>query len=100
MFMTERGDPRAIFQPTYGCDPETDEVQIELDFKRRVGDVKGGHICVRSASGDRHEFRYSPFENPGQSSSPSSSLILTLVASTPERPCYEIVMVVDRSGAA
>lgn len=64
--MTERRDPRAIFQPTYGCNPETDELQTELSFVERVGDVPGGHICVRSAALQRHEFRYSPFENPGK----------------------------------
>lgn len=59
MFMTERGDPRAIYDVKYGCNPDTDEVQTELAFKERAG-VTGGHICIRSASNDRHEFRYSP----------------------------------------
>lgn len=57
--MTERGDPRAIYDVKYGCNPDTDEVQTELAFKERAG-VTGGHICIRSASNDRHEFRYSP----------------------------------------
>lgn len=59
MFMTERGDPRAIYDVRYGCNPDTDAVQTELVFKERAG-VTGGHICVRVASGNRHEFRYSP----------------------------------------
>lgn len=83
MFMTERGDPRAIFQPVYGCDPDTDELQVELAFQRRVNSVPGGHICVRSASGARHEFRWSPFENP---------------AFNPARPCMEVTLAVDRNG--
>lgn len=56
--MTERGDPRAIYDVRYGCNPDTDAVQTELVFKERAG-VQGGHICVRLASGNRHEFRYS-----------------------------------------
>lgn len=65
--MTERtGDPRAIFQPVYGCDPDTDELQVELSFVERRGDIPGGHICVRPAALARHEFRWSPFENPGK----------------------------------
>ncbi len=59
MFMTERGDPRAIYDVKYGCNPDTDAVQTELAFKERSG-VTGGHLCVRLASGNRHEFRYSP----------------------------------------
>lgn len=58
LFMTERGDPRAIFDVVYGCSP-TGELQKELSFKARA-DLLGGHICVRTASQDRYEFRYSP----------------------------------------
>lgn len=65
--MTERGDPRAIFQPVYGCNPETDELQVELAFvEKEDEDIPGGNICVRSAAGDTHEFRWSPPENPGK----------------------------------
>ena len=64
MFMTERGDPRAIYDVVYGCNPDTDALQKELHFKARA-DLPGGHICVRLASGDRHEFRYSPPGNTG-----------------------------------
>ncbi|EFY85546.1 hypothetical protein J3459_022293 [Metarhizium acridum] len=59
MFMTERGDPRAVYDVAHGCDPDTDAVQTELVFKERAG-VPGGHVCVRLASGNRWEFRYSP----------------------------------------
>lgn len=65
--MTERGDPRAIYDVVYGCNPDTDALQKELRFKARA-DLPGGHICVRLASGDRHEFRYSPPGNTGMSS--------------------------------
>lgn len=67
--MTERGDPRAIFQPVYGCNPDTDELQIELAFvEKEDEELPGGNICVRSAAGDTHEFRWSPPENPGEPS--------------------------------
>lgn len=67
--MTERGDPRAIFHPVYSCNPDTDELQTELAFVARAleGEAPGGHICVRSASGERHEFRWSPAGNPSMS---------------------------------
>ncbi|KAI0007210.1 hypothetical protein F4779DRAFT_593095 [Xylariaceae sp. FL0662B] len=81
MFMTERGDPRAYYDVVYGCNPDTDAVQTELAFKAR--DVlEGGHICVRSASGDRYEFRYSPPNN---------------TAWTPERPCIQVTLAVVNS---
>ncbi|KAF9870600.1 hypothetical protein CkaCkLH20_11906 [Colletotrichum karsti] len=76
LFMTQRGDPKAFFQPTYGCNAETDAVQVELDFISRAA-LPGGFICVRSASGDRHEFRYSP---PGNT------------AVREDRPCYEVTL--------
>lgn len=52
----------------YGCNPDTDEVQVELLFKAR-DTLPGGHICVRTASGERHEFRYSPPGNTGEAPS-------------------------------
>lgn len=84
LFMTERGDPRAIFQPVYGCNPDTDELQIELEFVENQDPTEpsGGNICVRSASGDRYEFRWSPPENP---------------AYDPNRPCYPVTLAIDRS---
>lgn len=68
MFMTGRGDPRAIYQPTWACNPDTDALQIELRLEGRQGDPPGGNICVRSAFGERHEFRWSPPGNTGKSS--------------------------------
>ncbi|OAA80372.1 hypothetical protein LEL_03858 [Akanthomyces lecanii RCEF 1005] len=82
MFMTERGDPRAIYDVRYGCNPDTDAVQTELVFKERSG-VTGGHLCIRPASGNRHEFRYSP---PGN----------TLVDS-PSRLCIKVTLAAVRS---
>ncbi|KAF0326773.1 hypothetical protein K4K61_009935 [Colletotrichum sp. SAR11_59] len=84
LFMTERGDPKAYFQPVYGCNPDTDAVQLELDFISRAT-LPGGFICVRSASGDRHEFRYSP---PGNT------------AVREDRPCYEVTLAVVQAPAA
>ncbi|KAF4122246.1 hypothetical protein GMORB2_7238 [Geosmithia morbida] len=84
MFMTSRGDPRAVFKPTYRCDPDTDDLQVMLAFSMRQESPAGGHICVRSASDNRYEFRYSPPNNP---------------AFTPDRPCMPVTMIVDRSGA-
>ncbi|KAF4777691.1 hypothetical protein HER10_EVM0005870 [Colletotrichum scovillei] len=78
MFMTERGDPKAFFQPVYGCNPDTDAVQVELDFVSRAA-VPGGFICFRSASGERHEARYSP---------PGNTVIRA------DRPCYEVTLAV------
>ncbi len=67
MFMTERGDPKPLFQPVYGCNPETDEVQVQFNFLGMERAPPGGLICVRMASGARgYEFRYSPPGNTGK----------------------------------
>ncbi|KAK2001543.1 hypothetical protein LX36DRAFT_628643 [Colletotrichum falcatum] len=78
LFMTERGDPKAFFQPVYGCNPETDAVQVELDFVSRAT-LPGGFICFRNATGERHEARYSP---PGNT------------AARADRPCYEVTLAI------
>ncbi|OAA38998.1 carbohydrate-binding WSC domain protein [Beauveria brongniartii RCEF 3172] len=82
MFMTERGDPRAIYDVKYGCNQDTDAVQTELAFKERSG-VIGGHLCVRLASGNRYEFRYSP---PGN----------TLV-DNPNHLCIKVTLAIVRN---
>lgn len=65
LFMTQRGDPRAIFDLWEGCHPETGETQQELVMREAPGQVRnGGNICVRPASGGRWEFRWSPKDNP------------------------------------
>ncbi|KAK6958289.1 hypothetical protein Daesc_001087 [Daldinia eschscholtzii] len=64
MFMTERGDPRAIFDVVYGCNPDTDALQTELSFKSR-GDLEiGGNIGVRPFNG-MYDFRWTPAGNTG-----------------------------------
>ncbi|EJP62593.1 uncharacterized protein BBA_08504 [Beauveria bassiana ARSEF 2860] len=82
MFMTERGDPRAIYDVKYGCNQDTDAVQTELAFKERSG-VTGGHLCVRLASGDRYEFRYSP---------PGNNLV-----DNPSRLCIKVTLAIVRN---
>ncbi|OTA82295.1 hypothetical protein M434DRAFT_401055 [Hypoxylon sp. CO27-5] len=78
MFMTERGDPRAIFDPVYGCNPDTDAVQIELSLKSR-GDLElGGNIGVRPFNG-MYDFRYTPEGN---------------TAYDPDRPWTKVTLVV------
>jgi len=42
MFMTDRGDPRAIFDVVYGCSP-TGQLQKDLRFKARDA-LLGGQI--------------------------------------------------------
>jgi hypothetical protein len=65
--MTNRGDPKAIFQPVYGCNPDNDALQVQLSFVTREQSPLGGLICVRVASGNRgYEFRYSPPDNPSK----------------------------------
>ncbi|RDL31498.1 Carbohydrate-binding WSC-containing protein [Venustampulla echinocandica] len=73
MFMTDRGDPRAIYDVVYGCSP-SGQVQKELRFKAR-DTLLGGHICVRLTSGDRYEFRYSP---PGNTATDRLCIKVTL----------------------
>lgn len=66
MFMTERPyHPNAVFQPVYGCDPDTDELQIRLQLVSRQLDppVLGGQIGIRKAV-ETYEFRYTPPNNP------------------------------------
>ncbi|TVY28792.1 WSC domain-containing protein [Lachnellula hyalina] len=88
MFMTERGDPKAIFTPVYGCNPDNvTETQIQLAFATREESPVGGSICVRVASGNRgYEFRYSPPENPVLLSTPPSNLPSPTSTSTTSLP--------------
>ncbi|KAI0852869.1 hypothetical protein F5Y00DRAFT_258124 [Daldinia vernicosa] len=62
MFMTERGDPRAIYDVVYGCNPDTDALQTELSFKSRGGIEIGGNIGVRPFNG-MYDFRWTPAGN-------------------------------------
>lgn len=65
--MTERRyHPAATFQPVYGCDPDTDELQIRLQLVAREtlpNTTFGGQIGIREVVGT-YEFRYSPPNNP------------------------------------
>ncbi|TGZ82172.1 hypothetical protein EX30DRAFT_388482 [Ascodesmis nigricans] len=65
LFMTQRGDPRAVFDVWHGCHSDTGVQQYEL-VMREGPELKrdGGNICVRPASGGRTEFRWSPKGNP------------------------------------
>lgn len=97
--MTDRGDPRAVYDVRYGCNPDTDAVQTELAFKERSG-VQGGHICVRLASGNRHEFRYSP---PGnvckcrvQFEACLTGMLTCAVVDNPNRVCIKVTLAVVR----
>ncbi|KAA8902909.1 hypothetical protein FN846DRAFT_899407 [Sphaerosporella brunnea] len=53
MFMTQRNDPRAAFEVWDGCDPDSDLGKLVLRLKG------GDAVCVRPASGERWEFRFS-----------------------------------------
>ncbi|KAK4154543.1 WSC domain-containing protein [Chaetomidium leptoderma] len=79
LFMTGRGDYRAVFEPTYACNPDTDELQIELRFVEWQNQPTGGWICVRSAFENSHEFRYNP---------PGNTLIDV------DRECIKVTLVV------
>jgi len=65
MFMTERGDPRAIWDVKYGCNPDTDLLQVELSFKARGSSPveNGGKMGVRPFNGN-YDFRW---KGPGTS---------------------------------
>ncbi|KAK4170003.1 WSC domain-containing protein [Cladorrhinum sp. PSN259] len=83
LFTTGRGDPAAVFQPTYACNPDTGLLQIELRFVRWVGQPDGGFICVRHAFDGSHEFRYNP---------PGNTLIDV------NRECIRVTLVVIPTG--
>ncbi|KAI1430530.1 hypothetical protein GGR50DRAFT_207180 [Xylaria sp. CBS 124048] len=84
MFMTERSDPRAIWDVVYGCNPDTDALQVELAFKSR-GDIEfGGLMGVRPFNG-MYDFRW---KGPGTS------------VNDPNRPWVHVTMVVIHPNAA
>jgi hypothetical protein len=63
--MTDRTyHPTGTFEPVYGCNPETNALQVELKLVSRLADppVDDGQIGLRLAV-DTYEFRYSPPEN-------------------------------------
>ncbi|KAI1094288.1 hypothetical protein F5B19DRAFT_446658 [Rostrohypoxylon terebratum] len=81
MFMTERGDPRAIFDVVYGCNPDTDALQTQLAFKSRGDEEDGGNVGVRPFNG-MYDFRWTPAGN---------------TAYDPDRPWTKVTLVVIRS---
>lgn len=69
LFMTGRTfHPAAIFRSVWGCNPDTDALQIELELVSRqtAPPVLGGQIGIRLAV-DTYEFRYTPPNNPRKS---------------------------------
>ncbi|KAL2067810.1 hypothetical protein VTL71DRAFT_15906 [Oculimacula yallundae] len=78
MFMTQRGDAKAIFQPTYACNPQTDALQIELRFVTWQNHPAGQWICVRPTYNNAYEFRYYP---PGNT------------ANDPNKFCVKVTLV-------
>lgn len=64
IFMTDRDGPRGIFDVVYGCNKETDTLQMELKVKSH-GDIEvGGEMGIKPF-GDKFDFRY---RAPGASS--------------------------------
>jgi len=61
--MTGRADPGGVFQPTYACNPDTGDLQVEFQFVGMENNTPGGWICVRPAFEGSHEFRYYPPSN-------------------------------------
>ncbi|KAI1366888.1 hypothetical protein F5Y08DRAFT_107058 [Xylaria arbuscula] len=78
MFMTERGDPRAVWDVVYGCNPDTDALQVELQFKSRGTEEFGGLMGVRPFNGN-YDFRW---KGPGTS------------VNDPNRPWTHVTLVV------
>ncbi|KAI1375706.1 hypothetical protein F4677DRAFT_114737 [Hypoxylon crocopeplum] len=78
IFMTERGDPRAVFDVVYGCNPDTDAVQVQLAFKSRGDEDAGGNVGVRPFNG-MYDFRWTPDGN---------------TAYDPERPWTKVTLAV------
>lgn len=65
LFFTKRSqDPRAIFDVYGGCATNVYELKLR----------DGADVCVRKASGDRWEFRYTPVGNALGKSLQSSSM--------------------------
>jgi kremen protein len=107
IFWTDRTNAKALFQPVYACNPDNDALQIQLRFLGGSGFAPGGKVCVRSASGNRYEFRYSPPGNPGKPAVESKHIpkcrkrqIHTDSSQVvdPSKPCMEVTMVLVSAG--
>lgn len=82
LFMTSRSfHPAAIFKSVWGCNPDTDDLQIELELVQRNLDppVLGGQIGIRLAV-DTYEFRYTPPNNPSKSTLHTMTLEISFIS--------------------
>ena len=66
MFMTERGDPRGVFDVVYGCNPSDDSLQLELATPEQGTTGVKGNMGVRPFNGDL-DFRWQPIGTTGMS---------------------------------
>lgn len=82
---------RALFQPVYACNPDDDSLQTRLAFLGGQGITPGGKVCVRSASGNRYEFRYSPPGNPGELADASGAARAAMLTYSPSCRSLEAV---------
>lgn len=64
MFMTERGDPRGVFDVVYGCNPKDDSLQLELATPEQGTSGVKGDMGVRPFNGDL-DFRWQPIGTTG-----------------------------------
>lgn len=64
MFMTERGDPRGVFDVVYGCNPADDSLQLELVTPEQGTTGVKGNMGVRPFNGDL-DFRWQPIGTTG-----------------------------------
>jgi hypothetical protein len=65
IFMTDRSDPRAIFDVVYGCNPDTDALQTELHIASRGDLARGGSVGVRPFN-FMYDFRWTPEGTTGE----------------------------------
>lgn len=65
IFMTDRTDPRAIFNVVYGCNPDTDALQTELHIASRGDLAQGGTVGVRPFN-FMYDFRWIPEGTTGK----------------------------------
>lgn len=66
--MTERGDPRGVFDVVYGCNPADDSLQLELVTPEQGTTGVKGNMGVRPFNGDL-DFRWQPIGTTGKCSS-------------------------------
>ncbi|KAK7914001.1 carbohydrate-binding WSC domain-containing protein [Apiospora marii] len=84
MFMTERGDPRGVFDVVYGCNPANDSLQLELVTPEQGTSGVKGNMGVRPFNGDL-DFRWQP---------------IGTTVSDPDRPWHKVTLVVRPTTSA